>query len=136
MTLVGREGLCRVKRKVEVSHIKRGKMKSEYLAKADFLRELRQLTTELYALGDFTVDDAGRQLHEAKLNGFIDAGLLLDVCTRTEMQEVIDRCHVDAFGESRKDRKKRLAEETKDDDEGSLTDWDKFDSPAFERTKK
>ena len=44
-------------------------MKSEYLAKADFLRELRRLTTELYALGDFTVDDPDRQLHEAKLNG-------------------------------------------------------------------
>ena len=112
-------------------------MKSEYLAKADFLRELRRLTTELYALGDFTVDDPDRQVHEAKLNGFIDAGLLLDACARTEMQEVIDRCHIEAFGESRSDRKKRLAEETKDDgDEDSLTDWDKFDSPAFERTKR
>lgn len=112
-------------------------MKSKYLAKADFLRQLRSLTMELYDFGDFTVSDPCRQLHEAKLNGFIDAGLLLDACARTEMQEVIDRCHIEAFGESRSDRKKRLAEEKKDGgDEDSLTDWDKFDSPAFERIKR
>ena len=112
-------------------------MKTQYLAKADFLRELRRLTTELYALGDFTVGDLGRQLHEAKINGFIDAGLLLEVCSRDAMQEVIDQCHFEAFRESRSDRKIRLTtQNASEGDEGNATDWDQFDSPAFERSKK
>ena len=112
-------------------------MKSEYLAKADFLRELRRLTTELYELGDFTVESSDRQLLEAKLNGFIDAGLLLEAVSRADMQEEIDNCHFKAFGESRSDRRRRLAETANEDPtEGSGTDWEKFDSPAFERVRK
>ena len=112
-------------------------MKSEYLARADFLRELRKLTMELYALGDFTVEDHNRQRHESKLTGFIDAGLLLEACSRDDMQEVIDQCHFEAFGESRSDRRGRLTtKNVSESDEGDVTDWDQFDSPAFERSKK
>ena len=111
-------------------------MKSKHLAKADFVRQLRSLTKELYSLGDFTVTDPQRQLHEAKLDGFIDAGLLLKVCPREDMQEVIDACHMDVFGESRADRKKRITEEKAVDDGAAITDWDSFDSPAFERSNK
>ena len=112
-------------------------MKSEYVAKADFLRELRRLTTELYELGDFTVNDFDRQIREAKLNGFIDAGLLLETVSRADMQEEIDYCHLRAFGESRSDRRQRLAEIASEDaTEDTTTDWEKFDSPAFERLRK
>ena len=112
-------------------------MKSEHLARADFLRELRKLTTELYALGDFTEEGPNRQRHEAKLNGFIDAGLLLEACSRRDMQEVIDQCHFEAFGESRGDRRERLTTDApSESNEGVATDWDQFDSPAFERSKK
>ena len=112
-------------------------MKSEYLARADFLRELRKLTTELYALGDFTEEGSKRQRHEAKLNGFIDAGLLLEACSRGDMQEVIDQCHFEAFGESRGDRRERLTTDApSESNEGVAPDWDQFDSPAFERSKK
>ena len=111
-------------------------MKSEYLAKADFLRELRRLTTELYELGDFTVENSERKLLEAKLNGFIDAGLLLEAASRADMQKEIDNCHLKVFGESRSDRRQRLAETTDEDPTGgSATYWEKFDSPSFERAK-
>ena len=112
-------------------------MKSKHLAKADFLRQLRCLTVDLYDLGDFTVKDPQRQLHEAKLDGFIDAGLLLKVCVREDMQQVIDACHMEVFRESRAERKKRIIEEKgATDDEVTITDWDSFDSPAFERFNK
>jgi len=112
-------------------------MKSKHLAKADFLRQLRSLTMELYNLGDFTVTDPQRRLHEAKLDGFIDAGLLLKVCHREDMQQLIDACHMDVFKESRTERKKRISEENKATDDGAaITDWDSFDSPAFERSNK
>lgn len=110
-------------------------MKTEYLAKADFLRELSALSSKLYSQGDFTVETTTRQLFEAKLDGFIEAGLLLQVCSRADMQEVIDQCHLEVFGESRSDRRKRLTEETKVDNTAAPYDWDKFDTPAFERKK-
>ena len=112
-------------------------MKSKYLAKADFLRELRGLTTELYELDDFRVDNPHRQLLEAKIKGFIDAGLLLEAVSRADMQEEIDNCHLKAFGESRNDRKQRLAETANEDSTVDIaTDWGKFDSAAFERVRK
>lgn len=112
-------------------------MKSKHLAKADFLRQLRNLTLELYDLGDFTVTDPHRQLHEAQLDGFIDAGLLLKVASRADMQDVIDACHIEVFGESRSERKKRVNEESQTtESQDQLTDWGAFDSPAFERTKR
>lgn len=111
-------------------------MKSKHLAKADFLRQLRCLTVDLYGLGDFTVKDPQRQLHAAKLDGFIDAGLLLKVCLREDMQQVIDACHMEVFRESREERKKRITEEKATDDGDTITDWDSFDSPAFERSNK
>ena len=53
------------------------------------------------------------------------------------MQEEIDNCHLRVFGESRSDRRQRLAETANEDPtEGSATDWEKFDSPAFERVRK
>ena len=40
-------------------------MKSKHLAKADFLRRLRELARELYELGDFTSQDPKRELVSA-----------------------------------------------------------------------
>lgn len=112
-------------------------MKSKHLAKADFVRQLRSLTMELYDLGDFTVTDLQRQLHEAKLDGFIDAGLLLKVASRADMQGVIDTCHIEVFGESRSERRNRIGEESQTtQNRDPIIDWGAFDSPAFERTKR
>ena len=42
-------------------------MKSKYLAKADYLRELGRLARELYALGDFTSEAPERVKLAAKM---------------------------------------------------------------------
>ena len=115
-------------------------MKSEHRARADFLRELRLFTRELYEFGDFTCTDPDRALLEAKLNGFIEAGLLIDVVSRDDMQKVIDECHVAIFSETRTERRNRinsakgLSSVDAGDDE-ALTNWDVYDSPAFDRAK-
>lgn len=94
------------------------------------------LSSELYSMGDFTVDTPARRLCEAKLDGFINAGFLLSVCSGTDMQEVIDQCHLETFGETRSDRRKRLTEEPEPHtDSAASADWAKFDSPAYERSK-
>ena len=106
-------------------------MKTIHLAKADFLRDLVKVTTELYAIGDFTINDPNWAILSARLDGFIRAGLLIEVATRDEIQKAIDQVHWDVFDETREARRKRIARETSE----SLTgqDWDVFDSPAYDR---
>ena len=116
-------------------------MKTSHRARADFLRELKTLTTELYSLGDFTSSDPDRALLEAKLDGFIQAGLLIEVVTRDEMQQVIDDCHFLVFGESRSDRRERLNSENTalgrvEDENPESPDWDSYDTPAIDRVPK
>lgn len=113
-------------------------MKTNHRARADFLRELKTLTNELYSLGDFTSSDPGRALLEAKLDGFIQAGLLIEVVTRDEMQQVIDACHFSVFEESRSDRRERLTLENRaldsaGNEDPDAPDWNSYDSPAIDR---
>lgn len=115
-------------------------MKTNHRARADFLRELKTLTNELYSLGDFTSLDPDRALLEAKLDGFIQAGLLIEVVTGDEMQQVIDDCHLKVFSETRSERReriKRAANSFSDgtDDESAVPNWDAYDSPSFDRVK-
>jgi len=121
-------------------------MKSKHLAKADFLRQLVKHTKTLYELGDFTSDDPDRAKLSAKLEGFIEAGTLIEVVTRDEIQAVIDKAHLAAFGEAREARRTRILEEraqqakdasasseTKADDTETEVDWEIYDSPAVDR---
>ena len=121
-------------------------MKSKHLAKADFLRQLVKHTKALYELGDFTSEDPNRAELSAKLEGFIEAGTLIEVATHDEIQAVIDKAHLAAFGEAREARRTRILEEraqhakdastssdTKADDAEAEVDWEIYDSPAIDR---
>ena len=76
---------------------------------------------------------------EHKIEGFIEAGLLIEVANRNEMQHVIDNCHINAFSETRSERKNRLASGTETlggtDDQDVTPDYDSYDSPAIDRVK-
>ena len=61
-------------------------MKSIHLAKADFLRELAKYAKELYELGDFTSTDDKRVNLSSKIEGFVSAGTVIDLVTRSEIQ--------------------------------------------------
>ena len=115
-------------------------MKSKYLARADFLRELSRYAAELYDLGDFTSTDPQRQSLSSKIEGFAAAGAVIEVVTPDEIQKVIDRAHFEAFGEEREARRARILEERAavasdgSDETGERdTDWDVYDTPAVDR---
>ena len=121
-------------------------MKSKHLATADFLRQLAKHTKALYELGDFTSDNPDRAKLSAKLEGFIEAGTLIEVATRDEIQAVIDKAHLAAFGEAREARRTRILEEraqqakdastssdAKTDDTEAEVDWEIYDSPTVDR---
>ena len=86
-------------------------MKSTHLAKADFLRRLASYAKDLYELGDFTSEDPKRDVLSSKIEGFIDAGTLIEVVTAAEVQKVIDKAHLEKFGEERAARRLRILEE-------------------------
>ena len=52
-------------------------IKSKHLAKADFIRELKSLTTQLNAIGDSSSKDSRWTVLSSKLDSFIAAALLL-----------------------------------------------------------
>ncbi len=110
-------------------------MKGEHLAKADFLRELKQLTRQLYELDKHEYSERDNLLLKSKINGFIGAGLLLQVTDSVEMQAVIDDCHFEVFSETRKERRERLAEANLSGSSVPQANeaWDLYDSPTFER---
>ena len=114
-------------------------IKSKHLAKADFIRELKSLTTQLYAIGDSSSEDPRWAALSSKLDGFIEAGLLLQVSNKTELQRHIDEIHFQVFGETRearRERKKSLSQNTDIEDPANQPDWSELDSPAFERRAK
>lgn len=114
-------------------------IKSKHLAKADFIRELKSLTTQLYAIGDSSSKNPRWAVLSSKLDGFIEAGLLLQVANRTELQRHIDEIHFQVFGETReerRERKKSVSQSPDSEDPANQPDWSELDSPAYERKSK
>lgn len=103
------------------------------------MRELKSLTSGLYAIGDSSCKDPRWAMLSSKLDGFIEAGLLLEVTSRTEIQRHIDEIHFQVFAETRearRERKERLSESLDSEDPASQPDWSELDAPAYERSSR
>ena len=115
-------------------------MKSKHLAKADFVRRLSELASDLYELGDFTSENPKRDLILAKIQGFAEAGTTIQVIESAEVQRVIDKVHLLKFGEEREARKNRILEERagklSESTDDRTIDWGVYDSPAKDRKRK
>jgi hypothetical protein len=62
-------------------------------------------------------------------SGFIQAGLYLHLITRNQIDELIDRVHLEEFGETIEQRRERKGTSWSKD----ALDFEVFDSPAYER---
>lgn len=117
-------------------------MKSKHLAKADFLRKLASYAKQLYEAGDFTCTEPERVTLSAKMEGFVDAGVSLEVVTSSEAQSIIDKAHLEKFGEGRVARRTRILEEKafkvedSNAEQTTALDWGIYDSPAKNRKNK
>jgi hypothetical protein len=63
--------------------------------------------------------------------GYIKAGLLMEIVSKDEIEKVIEDCHVNAFGETKSERRARR-NPTVGDGEYDI-DWYLFDSPSTQR---
>ena len=95
--------------------------KSKYIAG---IKELLQL---FYGTKD--LNSAYRKKLESKVDGFIAAGILIDLISKPELQTIIDREHMNAFGMTRDERREKLKFQSK----GVAIDWDIYDIPTIHR---
>ena len=115
-------------------------MKSKHLAKADFLRELKQRVENLYALGSSKRGGDEWQLLATGVRSFIECGMLIGVASDADVTRVIERAHEQQFGETLttyRNRRSDLIEENDKPDAASKAGliWEEFDSPAYVRKK-
>ena len=95
--------------------------KSKYIAG---IKELLQL---FYGTKD--LNSAYRKKLESKIDGFIAAGILIDLISKPELQAIIDTEHMSAFGMTRDERREKLKFQSK----GVAIDWDIYDIPTIHR---
>ena len=96
------------------------------------ISRLVRLIEHLYSLGDGRSGSTDWKIHQARTIGFVEACKLLEVLDGAQVQELIDRCHLSAFGETRQQREGRLGSIEHYVEHG---DWGIFDTPAYERKK-
>ncbi|MDP5137200.1 hypothetical protein ORJ04_14695, partial [Rheinheimera baltica] len=70
-------------------------------------RELFLITLKQQFIDIFTTSKAGKDNTELRLRtqGFIHAGELLELCSRAEVQQLMEQVHQDVFGVSIAERK-------------------------------
>ena len=100
---------------------------NNHYQKIKYLDATRDLLRELYS-----IEDCHSEAYERirnKLDGFIQAGVVIGIADRKELQEIIDKEHMDIFGITRKQRHAEL----KLDKKTTEIDWGIYDTPTIHR---
>ena len=95
--------------------------------KSKFIAGIKELLQLFYRTKD--LNSAYRKKLEFKIDGFIAAGILIDLISKPELQTIIDTEHMSAFGMTRNERREKLKFQSK----GVAVDWDIYDIPTIHR---
>ena len=95
--------------------------------KSKYIAGIKDLLRLFYGTKD--LNSAYRKKLEFKIDGFIAAGILIDLISKPELQIVIDTEHMSAFGMTRNERREKLKFQSK----GATIDWDIYDIPTIHR---
>ena len=95
--------------------------------KSKFIAGIKELLQLFYGTKD--LNSAYRKKLESKIDGFIAAGILIDLISKPELQAIIDTEHMSAFGMTRDERREKLKFQLK----GAAIDWDIYDIPTIHR---
>ena len=94
-----------------------------------FKQSVRELVREYYGAEGDESEHAKKLKY--KIEGFFEAGLLVDAATKEDIQIVVDEEHMAAFGMTRLQRR---AEKTASKNLDTI-DWSIYDEPAIGRKK-
>ena len=95
--------------------------------KIQYLKQITDHLTEFYGTKDIKSKPYERLKN--RLDGFIQAGLLVGLLTKVELQKLIDLEHMNAFGMTRKQRQAESQIDTSD----TKVNWDVYDTPTIHR---
>ena len=95
--------------------------------KSKYIAGIKQLLQLFYGTKD--PNSAYRKKLESKVDGFIAAGILIDLISKPELQTIIDTEHMTAFGMTRDERREKLKFQSK----GAAINWDIYDIPTIHR---
>ena len=95
-----------------------------------FKQSVRELIREYYSSGDDKSEHTKKLKY--KIEGFFEAGLLVDAATKEDIQLIVDEEHMAAFGMTRLERRaEKRANKNLD-----TIDWSIYDEPSVARKKQ
>ena len=100
---------------------------NNHYQKIKYLNATKELLQQLYSIEDNNSDNYERTRN--KLDGFMQAGIVIGIASKKELQDVIDKEHMDIFGITIKQRRAELKLEKKENE----IDWDIYDTPTIHR---
>ena len=95
--------------------------------KTKYTDVVRFMLSKYYGYGDLK-SPKSKQLND-EIGGFFKAGVLLEIVTNEELQQLVDEEHLLAFGKTIKQR--RIEEKT--GVKSTERNWDIYDSPSINR---
>ena len=98
------------------------------IQKFKYITGIKELLQLFYGIKD--LNSRYRKKLESKVDGFIAAGILIDLVSKRELQKIIDEEHITAFGMTRTERREKLKFQSK----GAEVDWDIYDIPTIQRS--
>lgn len=101
-----------------------------YAQRELFFINLKQQFSNIFQASKADKDNTELRL---RTQGFIHAGELLQLCSRAEVQQLMEQVHQDVFGISIAER--RPKEQARRQKALQLGDYDYFDEPAFNRLR-
>ena len=96
--------------------------------KLKYIAGIKGLLRLFYSTKD--INSPYRKKLESKVDGFIAAGILIDLISKRELQKIIDYEHMTVFGMTRIERREKLKFQSK----GAEVDWDIYDIPTIQRS--
>ena len=98
------------------------------MAQINSVARLKQLVRSYYKATNSSVNKEHEALGRA--NGFIEALLMTTTVTKNQVDQIIEREHLDFFGMTREKRGQIAASSNQT---WADKNWDKFDEPAYTR---
>ncbi len=95
--------------------------------KIRYLEQAKEHLVKLYGIENVK-SQVYHQL-KSRLDGFIEAGLVVGIVDNRELQNLIDAAHINAFGMTRKQRQA----ESKLDKRDTKVNWGIYDTPTIHR---
>tara|TARA_B100000787_G_scaffold157133_1_gene133719 strand:+ start:164 stop:487 length:324 start_codon:yes stop_codon:yes gene_type:complete len=95
--------------------------------KLKYIAGIKELLQLFY--GTKNLNSTYRKKIESKVDGFIAAGILIDLISKQDLQNIIDEEHMVAFGITRNERREKLKFQSK----CAEVDWEIYDIPTIHR---